>query len=42
MIHKMLVSAIIAGLLVGYVTMLYAVVHVITLINQSYLLGLAM
>ena len=41
MIHKMIVSAIIAGLLGGYIAMLYAFVRVVVLINHSYLLGLA-
>jgi hypothetical protein len=42
MIHKMMVSAIVAGLLMGYVTMLYALVRVLVLMNQSYLLSMAM
>jgi len=41
MIHKMMMSAIVTGLLVGYATMLYAVVHLIVAMNQSYLLSLA-
>jgi hypothetical protein len=42
MMHKMIVSAIIAALLGGYVAMLYAFVRVVVLINDSYLLSLAM
>jgi len=38
----MIVSAIIAAFLGGYVAMLYAYVRVIVLINDSYLLSLAM
>jgi hypothetical protein len=40
--HKMIVSAIIAALLGGYVAMLYAFVCAVVLINDSYLLSLAM
>jgi hypothetical protein len=42
MMHRMMVSAIIAGLLAGYATLLYAVVHTIVLMNRAYLLSLAM
>jgi hypothetical protein len=42
MINRMMVSAIIAGLLAGYATLLYALVHVLVLMNHSYLLSLAM
>jgi hypothetical protein len=42
MMQKMIVSAIIAALLGGYVAMLYAFVRVVVLINHSYLLSLAM
>ena len=42
MMNRMMVSAIIAGLLAGYATLLYALVHVLVLMNQSYLLSLAM
>ena len=41
MMHKMMVSAIVGGLLVGYATLLYALVHIIVVINHSYLLSLA-
>ena len=41
MMSKMMVSAIVAGLLMGYVTMLYALVRTLVLINQSYLLSIA-
>ena len=42
MMHKMIVSAIIAGLLSGYFAMLYAFVRIVVLIDHSYLLSLAM
>ena len=41
MIHKIMMSAIVTGLLVGYATMLYTIVHLIVAMNQSYLLSLA-
>jgi len=41
MMHKMMVSAIVGGLLVGYATLLYALVHIIVVMNHSYLLSLA-
>jgi len=40
--HKMIVSAIIAGLLSGYIAMLYALVRIVVLIDHSYLISLAM
>jgi hypothetical protein len=40
--YKMTVSAIIVALLGGYVAMLYAFVRVVVLINDSYVLSLAM
>ena len=42
MMYKMAVSAIIVALLGGYVAMLYAFVRVVVLINDSYVLSLAM
>jgi hypothetical protein len=39
--HKMRVSAVIAGLLGGYVAILYALVRIIVVIDHSYLLSLA-
>jgi len=42
MMRKMFVSAIVAGLLGGYIAMLYALIHIVVLINRSYLLSLAM
>jgi hypothetical protein len=42
MMHRMMVSAIIAGLLAGYATLLYALVRTIILMNHAYLLSLAM
>ncbi len=42
MMHKMIVSAIMAALVGGYVAILYAFVRVVVLINDSYLLSLAM
>jgi hypothetical protein len=41
MIHKVMLYAIITGLLGGYATLLYALVRTIVLMNQSYLLSLA-
>ena len=41
MMHKMMVSAIVAGLLAGYATLLYAIVQLLVLMNHSYLLSLA-
>ena len=42
MIHKMMVSAIVAGLLGGYVVLLYALVHIAFLIDRSYMMSLTM
>jgi hypothetical protein len=42
MMYKMTVSAIIVALLGGYIAMLYAFVRVVVLINDSYVLSLAM
>jgi hypothetical protein len=42
MLHKIIVSTIVTGFLFGYVAFIYAFVHVLVLINQSYLLTLAM
>ena len=42
MMHKMIVAATIAGLLSGYVEMLYAFVYIAVLVDRSYLLSLAM
>ena len=42
MIHKMIVSAIIAGLLGGYIAMLYAFFHIMTLIDYAHLMRSAM
>lgn len=42
MMYKMIVSAIIVALLGGYVAMLFAFVRVVVLINDSYVLSLAM
>jgi len=39
--HKIMVSAVIAGLLGGYVAILYTLVRIIVVINHSYLLSLA-
>ena len=41
MMHRMMVSAIIAGLLAGYATLVYALVRTMVLMDQSYLLSLA-
>jgi hypothetical protein len=42
MIHKMIVTAIVAGLVSGYIAMLYAFVHIVALIDHSYLMSAAM
>jgi hypothetical protein len=42
MIHKIIVSTIIGGALGGYIALLYALVHIVVLINHSYLMSLAM
>ena len=42
MMHKIIVTATIAGLLGGYAAMLYAFVYSVVLIDRSYLLSLAM
>jgi hypothetical protein len=42
MLDKMMLSAMIVGLIGGYAAMLYAFVHLIAAINDSYLLSLAM
>jgi hypothetical protein len=42
MIHKMIVSAIIAGLLGGYIAMLYAFIRIVALIDHSFLMSAAM
>jgi hypothetical protein len=42
MIHKMIVPAIVAGLLGGYIAMLYAFIHIVALIDHSYIMSAAM
>ena len=42
MMRWIMVSGILAGLLAGYAAMIYALAHVLVLVNQSYLLSLAM
>ena len=42
MTHKLFVSVIIAGLICGYAAMLYALIHIVVLLDHSYLLSLAM
>jgi len=42
MIHKMIVSAIVAGLLSGYIAMLYAFIHIMALIDHAHLMRSAM
>jgi hypothetical protein len=42
MIHKIIVSAIFAGLLGSYIAMLYALFHIVALIDHSYLMSSAM
>lgn len=41
MMHKMMLSAVVGGLLLGYATLLYAMVRIIVVMNHSYLLSLA-
>ncbi len=41
MLHKIMVSAIVGGVLIGYATLLYALLHIIVVMNHSYLLSLA-
>ena len=42
MIHKIIVSTIIAGLLGGYIAMLYAFFHIIAFIDHAHLMSSAM
>jgi hypothetical protein len=42
MMHKLIVSATVAGLLGGYAAMLYALVYIAVLIDHSYMMSLAM
>jgi hypothetical protein len=42
MMHKMIVSIMIAGLLGAYVAMLYAAAYIAVTIDDSFLKGLAM
>jgi hypothetical protein len=42
MIHKIIVSAIFAGLLGSYIAMLYAIFHIVALIDHSFLMSSAM
>jgi hypothetical protein len=42
MVHKMIVSAIVAGLLGGYIAMLYAFIHIVARIDHSFLMSSAM
>jgi hypothetical protein len=42
MTHRLLVSMTIAGLVCGYLAMLYAVMRIVVLIDHSYFQGLAM
>jgi hypothetical protein len=42
MTYKMLVSMAIAGLVCGYVAMLYAMMRIVVLIDHSYFQSLAM
>jgi hypothetical protein len=42
MTHRMLVSMTIAGLVCGYVAMLYAMMRIVVLIDHSYFQSLAM
>jgi hypothetical protein len=40
--HKLLVSMTVAGLVCGYVAMLYAFIRIVAIIDHSYFLSLAM
>jgi hypothetical protein len=42
MMNKLFASLTVAGVLCGYAAMLYALVHIVVGLNQSYLLSLAM
>ena len=42
MMHKLLASMTITGMICEYTAMLYALIHILVLFNQSYLLSLAM
>ena len=42
MMHKLFASVVIVGLVCGYVAMLYALIHIVVLLDHSYLLSLAM
>ena len=42
MMRKLSVSVTIAGLVCGYVALLYALIRILVLVNNSYLLSLAM
>ena len=42
MMHKLLASVTVAGVICGYTAILYALIHILVLFNQSYLLSLAM
>jgi hypothetical protein len=42
MIHRLFVSITVAGLLCGYMAMLYALMRIVVLIDRSYFLSLAM
>jgi hypothetical protein len=42
MAHKLFVSATVAGLVFGYVALLYVFIHIVVLIDRSYFQSLAM
>jgi hypothetical protein len=42
MMHRLFVSMTVAGLLCGYMAMLYALMRILVLIDHSYFLSLAM
>jgi hypothetical protein len=42
MLHRMIISMTVAGLICGYVAMLYALMQTIVLIDHSYFQSLAM
>jgi hypothetical protein len=42
MLHRLIVSMTVAGLVCGYAAMLYALMYIISLIDHSYFQSLAM
>jgi hypothetical protein len=42
MMHKLFASLTVTGVVCGYAAMLYALIHILVLLNRSYLLSLTM